>query len=156
MLFFALLSQQGGKASHPLAVPMIGQWTPIYQISNLSEDLLTSCHRIRYNLPEPSLPKFKKHLDNDARHMDSFLHGAVWSQELVILVCPFQFKIFYDSMIQESNRCLLKHRHGLIRTVGDRWMVGLNDGVGLFQPWWFHDSMKIPIYSFKMHHGPLT
>ena len=24
---------------------------------------------------------------------------------------------------------------GLVRTVGDGWMVGLGDPVGLFQPW---------------------
>jgi len=25
--------------------------------------------------------------------------------------------------------------HGLVRTTGDGWMVGLGDPVGLFQPW---------------------
>ena len=25
--------------------------------------------------------------------------------------------------------------HGLLRTIGDRWMVGLDALVGLFQPW---------------------
>ena len=25
--------------------------------------------------------------------------------------------------------------HGLVRTGGDGWMVGLDDPVGLFQPW---------------------
>ena len=25
--------------------------------------------------------------------------------------------------------------HGLVRTTGDRWMVGLDDPVGVFQPW---------------------
>ena len=25
--------------------------------------------------------------------------------------------------------------HGLMRTVGDGWMVGLGDPVGLFKPW---------------------
>jgi len=25
--------------------------------------------------------------------------------------------------------------HGLLRTIGDRWTVGLGDLVGLFQPW---------------------
>ena len=25
--------------------------------------------------------------------------------------------------------------HGLMRTTGDGWMVGLGDPVGLFQPW---------------------
>jgi len=24
---------------------------------------------------------------------------------------------------------------GLVRTIGDRWLVGLDDLVGLFQPW---------------------
>ena len=31
--------------------------------------------------------------------------------------------------------------HGLVRTIGDGWMVGLDHPVGLFQPWWFYDSM---------------
>ena len=31
--------------------------------------------------------------------------------------------------------------HGLVRTIGDRWMVGLDDLVGLFQPWCFCDSV---------------
>jgi len=34
--------------------------------------------------------------------------------------------------------------HGLSRTVGDGWRIGLGDPVGLFQPWWFYDSMKFP------------
>jgi len=25
--------------------------------------------------------------------------------------------------------------HGLVRTIGDGWMVGLGDPEGLFQPW---------------------
>jgi len=29
-----------------------------------------------------------------------------------------------------------------MRTIGDGWMVGLGDPVGLFQPWWFSDSMN--------------
>ena len=33
--------------------------------------------------------------------------------------------------------------HGLLRTIGDGWMVGLRDPVGLFQPWWFCDSMTL-------------
>ena len=28
-----------------------------------------------------------------------------------------------------------------MRTIGDRWMVGLDDFVGLFQPWCFCDSL---------------
>ena len=31
--------------------------------------------------------------------------------------------------------------HSLVRAVGDRQMVGLDDLVGLFQPWWFFDSI---------------
>ena len=31
---------------------------------------------------------------------------------------------------------------GLVRTIGDGWMVGLGDAVGLFQTWWFYDSRK--------------
>ena len=37
-----------------------------------------------------------------------------------------------------SGRCV--EGHGLARTIGDGWMVGLGDPVGLFQPWWFYDS----------------
>jgi len=31
------------------------------------------------------------------------------------------------------RRCV--EGHGLMRTIGDGWMVGLGDPVGLFQPW---------------------
>ena len=31
--------------------------------------------------------------------------------------------------------------HGLLRTIGDRWMVGLNDPGGLFQSWRSCDSV---------------
>ena len=31
------------------------------------------------------------------------------------------------------GRCV--EGHGLVRTIGDGWMVGLRDPVGLFQPW---------------------
>ena len=31
------------------------------------------------------------------------------------------------------GRCV--EGHGLLRTIGDGWMVGLGDPVGLFQPW---------------------
>lgn len=33
--------------------------------------------------------------------------------------------------------------HGLVRAIGDRWMVGLYDPVGLFQSWWFYDSVTV-------------
>lgn len=48
-----------------------------------------------------SLPKLNKHLDNILRHMVWFLGGAMWSQGLdsIILMGPFQLKIFYDSVI---------------------------------------------------------
>ena len=37
------------------------------------------------------------------------------------------------------GRCV--EGHGLLRTIVDGWMVGLSDPVGLFQLWWFYDSM---------------
>ena len=37
------------------------------------------------------------------------------------------------------GRCV--EGHGLVRTIGDGWTVGLGDPVGLFQPWRFYDSM---------------
>jgi len=37
------------------------------------------------------------------------------------------------------GRCV--EGHGLMRAIGDGWMVGLGDPVGLFQPWLFYDSI---------------
>lgn len=37
------------------------------------------------------------------------------------------------------RRCV--EGHGLVGTIGDWWTVGLGDPVGLFQPWWFSDSL---------------
>lgn len=42
------------------------------------------------------------------------------------------------NIIQGTFRCSVE-RHGLDRTIGDKWMAGLNDLVDIFQPWWFHD-----------------
>ena len=36
--------------------------------------------------------------------------------------------------IQETLRCCTEG-HGLVGSIGDRWMVGLDDLRGLFQPW---------------------
>jgi len=30
-----------------------------------------------------------------------------------------------------------------VRTIGDRWRVGLGHPVGFFQPWWFYDYMSL-------------
>ena len=38
-----------------------------------------------------------------------------------------------------TGRCV--EGRGLVRTVGDGWMFGLGDPVGLFQPWWSYSSM---------------
>lgn len=35
------------------------------------------------------------------------------------------------------GRCV--EGHGLMRIIGDGRMAGLDDPVGLFQPWWFYD-----------------
>ena len=43
--------------------------------------------------------------------------------------------------------------HGSLRTIGDRWTVGLDDLVGLFQPWWCHDSMNPATESFSSSAG---
>ena len=42
--------------------------------------------------------------------------------------------------VQEVCRRSSKE-HGLVGNIGGRWMVGPDDLRGLFQPWWFHDSM---------------
>ena len=62
-------------------------------------------HSLNEHFPEvvtaPSLPEFKKHLDNALRTMVWFLGGPVRSQRLewMILMGPFQLEIFYDSLI---------------------------------------------------------
>ena len=42
-------------------------------------------------------------------------------------------------------RCCAEE-HGLVGDAGDRWTVGLDDLRGLFQLWWFCDSMILPHY----------
>jgi len=37
-------------------------------------------------------------------------------------------------------RCCAEGR-GLVGNIGERWMVGLDDLGGLFQPWWFYDPL---------------
>jgi len=59
------------------------------------------------------------------------LDAPVWRQELdlTILMIPFQPIIFYNS--------------SLVKSIVDRWTVGLDDLRGLYQPWWFYDSILI-------------
>ena len=46
------------------------------------------------------------------------------------------FGVTNPGVIQETfRRCI--EEHGLVRTIGDRWTVGLDDLVGLFHPWGF-------------------
>jgi len=42
--------------------------------------------------------------------------------------------------VQGMLRCCVEG-HGLVRTIGDRWTVGLDDLGGLLQPWCPYDSM---------------
>ena len=42
--------------------------------------------------------------------------------------------------VQGMFRCCVEE-HGLERTIGDKWTLGLDDLVGLFQPRWFYESM---------------
>ena len=42
--------------------------------------------------------------------------------------------------VQGTFRCFVEG-HGLAGTIGDRWMAGLDDLEGLFQLWWFYNSM---------------
>ena len=74
-----------------------------------TERVFMHWHRLpREVVTAPSLPECKKHLDNTLRNMVSFLDGPVWSQELdlMILVGPFQLRIFCDSMIPEFINCI--------------------------------------------------
>ena len=43
--------------------------------------------------------------------------------------------------VQGTFRCYVEGR-GLVRAIGGGWMVGLDDLVGLFQPWRFYDPMS--------------
>ena len=45
--------------------------------------------------------------------------------------------------VPEMFRCGTE-RCGLVRNIGNRWTVGLDDLRGLFQPWWFYGSMILP------------
>jgi len=42
--------------------------------------------------------------------------------------------------VLETFRCGTEG-HDLVRNIGDRWMVGLDDPRGLFHPWRFYDSL---------------
>ena len=42
--------------------------------------------------------------------------------------------------VQEMFRCCTEG-HNLVGIIADKWMVGLDDLRGLFQPWRFYDSM---------------
>ena len=37
--------------------------------------------------------------------------------------------------LEVFKECLDTEGHGLVRTIGGRWTVGVDDRVGLFQPW---------------------
>jgi len=45
-----------------------------------------------------------------------------------------------SSGVQRAFGCCVEG-HGLAGTIGEGRMVGLDDPVGLFQPWRFYDSM---------------
>lgn len=49
----------------------------------------------------PNLTQFKKHLVNTQAHAVTLGDSAVQGQELylIVLICPFEVKIFYESMI---------------------------------------------------------
>jgi len=42
--------------------------------------------------------------------------------------------------VQEMFRCCIEG-HNLVRNIGNRWMIGLDDLRGLFQSWRFYDSL---------------
>ena len=48
--------------------------------------------------------------------------------------CPGGGGVADPGGVQGTFGCCVE-RHGLVRTVGEGWMVGLGDPVGLFQPW---------------------
>jgi len=46
--------------------------------------------------------------------------------------------------VQEMFRCCTEG-YGSVGNIGGRWMVGLEDLGGLFQPWFFHDSVILEL-----------
>jgi len=51
--------------------------------------------------------------------------------------------------VQEMLRCCTEG-HGLVGSIGDRWMVVLDDLGGLFQPWPFYGStMLLPLAVYQ-------
>ena len=52
-------------------------------------------------------------------------------------------RVHVHGCVQETFRCCTEG-HGLVGNIDDRWMVGLDDIRGLFQPWLFYDSMACP------------
>lgn len=80
-----------------------------------------------------SLPEFKKHMDKALRHVVWFSDGTVQSQELelIILMSPFQLKIFYVS------------------SLGGWWCAEQQMGLGRG-----HDAIQ-SLYSLYIHTDPL-
>jgi len=66
-----------------------------------------------------SLPEFKKHPDSHARYMVWLLVGSAWSQELdmIILLSPFQLRIFYDFLIHFPSTHIIFFRKHLSTTL---------------------------------------
>lgn len=54
--------------------------------------------------------------------------------------CPVRCWSPIPGGVQETFRCCTEG-HGLVGAIGDVWMVGLEDLGGLFQLWWYHDSI---------------
>jgi len=48
--------------------------------------------------------------------------------------CPEKWRSHQPWRCSRNISCCVEG-HGLVRTIGDGWMVGLGDPVGLFQPW---------------------
>ena len=61
---------------------------------------------------------------------------------LSILGASYVSTITFSGFIQKTIRCCTEG-HGLVGNTGDRWTVGWDDIRGLFQPWWFYDSISL-------------
>jgi len=82
------------------------------------------------------------------------MHRVAINSKKILVMSPYQtlirptliekniphFTIIHPGGVQGTFGCCVEG-HGLMRTIGDGWIVGLDDPVGLFQPWCFYDSM---------------
>ena len=71
-------------------------------------------------------------------------NGEVFYWKIVLLCLGYflHLQSFRWTCVQGTFRCCVEGC-ALVRAIGDRWTVGLDDLAGLFQPWWFCGSLIV-------------